>query len=281
MKNRISIMIFFLITWINVIGQAHLPEILTTSPVFIKHAKGTGTGFIVKDSLNIYFVTARHNVFDMNNGTLLVDKIEITTYHDDPSISDKNVINIDIKGAINDKLLFSKVNIDALVIKIAEFEELDNGKGLIHYNRIIQKDKTSYLNPLPITMIKDYSNIYIGDEIYLFGYPTSIGLSQSPQFDFSRPLIRRGVVAGKYEKLGTIVLDCPSYPGNSGGPVIRKVVDGLKWEYSLIGIVVQFIPYEEQWVNFKSGLINTDRYNSGYSVAISGDKILELIKMNK
>jgi len=279
MKQIITLTTILMLLTTIVRGQAHLPEIITTSPVFIKHSNGTGTGFLIQDSMSVYFITARHNIFDINNGQLLSNKIELITYHSDPTVDDKNIIYINIKTAISQKMLFSKNAVDIIAIKIADIQPLDDGRSLISYDyRIIQKNKASYLSPLPIDMIDGYDDIYVGDEVFLFGYPTSIGLKQSPQFDFTRPLLRRGVVAGKYDKLKTIVLDCPSYPGNSGGPVIRKVTDGLSWEYTLIGLVVQFIPYEEQWINIKSGLVNTDRFNSGYSVALSGDKILELIK---
>lgn len=278
MKKIINYILILSSLSINANGQAHLPTLLITSCVFIEHIKGTGTGFLIKDSSFVYFVTARHNIYDLNTNKVLVDKIKLTAYHDKSTVDDKNIINIDIKTAISKKLLYSKNIDDALVIKIGELEIIEKSKYLIDYYQIVQKSKSSWINPLPIEVIKGYDDIYIGDDIYLFGYPTSIGLKQSPQFDFTRPLIRRGVVAGKYDKLKTLILDCPSYPGNSGGPVIRKVTDGFKWEYNLIGLVVQFIPYEEQWINIKSGLVSTDRFNSGYSVAISGDKILELIK---
>jgi hypothetical protein len=77
--------------------------------------------------------------------------------------------------------------------------------------------------------------------------------------------------------LKTLILDCPSYPGNSGGPVIRYVSDGLHYEYSLVGMVIQFIPYEEVWVNRENKLVNREWSNSGYSVAISADDILEVV----
>ncbi|MBK9719515.1 MAG: trypsin-like peptidase domain-containing protein [Saprospiraceae bacterium] len=281
MRHIKTLIAILILLSFKAMSQSHLPEIINTSPVFIEHDKGTGTGFLVKDSTSIYFVTARHNIYDLSTNQVLIDKVTVTTYYNDPTTGDKNIILIDIKGAISNKLLYSKNTDDALIIKIGNFKGLDSSKGVINYFPIINKNKSSWLNPLPMEMLKGYSEVYVGDEVYLFGYPTSIGLKQSPQFDFSRPLLRRGVVAGKNDKIKTLVLDCPSYPGNSGGPVIRKVTDGLRWEYSLIGLVVQFIPYEEQWVNVKSGLVRTDRFNSGYSVAISADKILNLIEENK
>lgn len=281
MRHTQTLIVILILLSYKAMGQSHLPEEINTSPVFIEHDKGTGSGFIIKDSTSIYFVTARHNIYDLSTNQVMIDAVTLTTYYRDPTTDDKNIIHIDIKGAISNKLLYSKNTDDVLIIKIGNIEEVDSLKYVINYFSIIQKDKASWINALPIEMLKGYSEVYAGDEVYLFGYPTSIGLKQSPQFDFSRPLLRRGVVAGKNDKIKTLVLDCPSYPGNSGGPVIRKVTDGLRWEYSLIGLVVQFIPYEEQWVNVKSGLIRTDRFNSGYSVAISADKILNLIAENK
>lgn len=275
-KNNLFWIIFLVLISIYSSAQ-HLPEQLVSSPIFIKHKYGTGSGFYLFDSLNVYFVTARHNLVDQQN-KIFVSEIELTSYHKDPTTSDKNVILIDIQSAYKGKFLNSKPIYDILIIKIADFESGDNSKGAIkYYSFVTKKSSSSWVDPIPIDVIRKFSDVYIGDEVFVFGYPSSIGLKQSPQFDHSRPLLRKGVVAAKYDKNKTIILDCPTYKGNSGGPVIRAFNSGLAIEYTLIGIVIEYIPYEEQWINTKSGQISADIYNSDYSVAIPADYILELI----
>jgi hypothetical protein len=49
--------------------------------------------------------------------------------------------------------------------------------------------------------------------------------------------------------------------------------------FHLIGVVVQFVPFVDQWQNIRTpGLINTSFQNSGYSVALPVDFIFDLIQ---
>ncbi len=278
--KRLKILLALTLFYFDVFSQFHLPEILVSSPIFIENnIGGTGSGFLIQDSTSVYFVTAKHIIIDSRTNKVIDYNIKLTTYANDPSIDEKKIIKVNIKKAISANLLYVKDNIDVLIIKIGVIKPLSDKIGSIYYyDDIIQNTEASWINPIHIKIIKNYEDIFVGDNIFLFGYPTSIGLKRAPQFDYSKPLIRQGVVAGKYDKLKTLILDCPIYYGNSGGPVIRKLNFGNTVEYHLIGLVTQFIPYEEQWINKKSGLTSTDISNSGYSVAISGDKILELIE---
>ena len=82
-----------------------------------------------------------------------------------------------------------------------------------------------------------------------------------------------------YSKTKTIILDCPVYGGNSGGPVIQlfRSNNGVD-EYKIIGVVSHYIPYVQEWVNSRDKLIHKEYLNSGYSVITSFDPVLELIQ---
>jgi len=113
--------------------------------------------------------------------------------------------------------------------------------------------------------------------IYIFGYPTSIGID-NPQIDPLVPLLRKGIVAGKNYKTKKIIIDGPSYQGNSGGPVIMIDEEADRIKFLLIGIVVEFVPYVENWLNDKyPGLANTSIHNTGYSVVEPMDYVIETI----
>jgi len=49
----------------------------------------------------------------------------------------------------------------------------------------------------------------------------------------------------------------------------------------LIGLVIQFIPFEEKWLSLNYKIVNIDYQNSGYSVIAPMDYVLELMKMFK
>jgi hypothetical protein len=280
--RTIKLCCLFLFCFYFELSGQHLPDNFLKDPVHIEHAKGMGTGFFIQDSAFMYFVTAKHNFFDPQTGRLLINETFLTSFEEDPFVDDKTSFKIDLLLADSLGLFITKLREDVLIIKMASLQKGKTGKYGINYQPAIQRlTKSATINSIPVEIFENYENVKIGDEIYLFGYPTSLGLQKSPQFDYSRPLLRKGIIAGKYDKNKTLILDCPSYPGNSGGPVIVKVDNWpLKVEFKLVGLVVQFIPYEEQWVNKRNGLEITDRYNSGYSVAVSASTILELIKGN-
>ncbi len=117
----------------------------------------------------------------------------------------------------------------------------------------------------------------MGDDIYVFGYPSSIGLQQAPQIDYNSPLIRRGIIAGLHDATSTIVLDCMTFHGNSGGPVLEVTRQGLVTNFRIIGVISQYVPVLETWVNVSQSYPNSQLYNSGYSIAEPIDPVLELV----
>jgi hypothetical protein len=60
-----------------------------------------------------------------------------------------------------------------------------------------------------------------------------------------KPLLRRGIIAGKNEKVGTLILDLAVYPGNSGGPVVEVETVRSEKKFRVIGIMSQFVPIDE------------------------------------
>jgi hypothetical protein len=123
---------------------------------------------------------------------------------------------------------------------------------------------------------KLFKDVPIGNDIYTFGYPSSIGLQGAPQIDQARPLVRRGIVAGKDPNRRMLVLDSPVFKGNSGGPVVERGSD-LGFRPKVIGIAVEFVPFEERWVNNQFGYWNTTISNSGYSIAEPMDSVFEVL----
>lgn len=110
----------------------------------------------------------------------------------------------------------------------------------------------------------------------VFGYPTSLGLQQFPQLDPMRPLLRKGIVAGTNPASRFLVLDCPVYFGNSGGPVLEVDRQGFGEKLSIIGVVDQYVPFVQQAGS--QTIAMQVQTNSGYSLAIPMDSVLELAK---
>jgi hypothetical protein len=110
----------------------------------------------------------------------------------------------------------------------------------------------------PVAALADsvtrFDHVLTGNEVIVFGYPNSLGLQQKPQFDSHRPLLRKGIVAGQNLQRRSIILDCPAYQGNSGGPVLQIEADDANpfmTHYSIIGVVSEFIPFADIWINIR------------------------------
>ena len=72
----------------------------------------------------------------------------------------------------------------------------------------------------------------------------------------------------------TIIIDCPVYPGNSGGPVLEIDRENfMTTRFRIIGIVSEFVP----WVSLSPGDKNPEISNSGYSIVTPLDAIRELL----
>jgi len=126
--------------------------------------------------------------------------------------------------------------------------------------------------------IKLFSDVLVGNEVFIFGYPTSLGIKEIKQIQHDKPLLRKGIVAGKNSEYRNFIIDCPTYPGNSGGPVIEKEeINFSQINFRLIGLMSQFVPFEEVWHSKRFGLENRQWQNSGYSIVIPVDAIMDLL----
>jgi hypothetical protein len=255
----------------------NIPDNNLAYPVFIKLDKGgTGSGFLLNTGESMYLISAKHVFFDDKNN-LRSDKAEIDCQTQD--INDESIERLTIDLSVVNISIHATSDVAAIHLGDSK-ENTEQGNWKLYYlNGVIQTQsgKTGTVSVSAKMATKKIKDVLISNDVYLYGYPTSLGLSQSPQFDFSKPLLRKGIVANIYKPQGTIILDCPSFPGNSGGPVVEVEFNGLEFHHKVIGIVSQFIPHVQNWVNQTNGLSNTEIINSGYSVTVSMDKVFETI----
>ena len=244
--------------------------------VLISLGNSNGSGFLYRTDSFVYLVTAKHVILDESD-SLRVEEIEIRCQSLNSKEEDIRILKINLKK-IKPQYDY---NSDVVIIKFSKVKSINTDKsfqgGYLEGVEIIQKGR---FKPIAIDRenIKLLEDVKIANDIYVFGYPTSIGIPNSMQFDPTKPLLRKGIVANINEKEKTIILDCPVYGGNSGGPVVQIIDNGTKETISVIGVVSQYIPYVQKWKSFRDNLINTEYLNSGYSVASPFDLILKLIE---
>ena len=284
MKVRMFCIINFIFSSF-VFAQAPIPEEFLTYPVYIKLSNGgSATGFYYSDSTNFFLVTAKHVFFDPNTNRLNSQDADLISYPRDPYKNPYNLLKCNLKLLIEKNLVRYDNQFDVAIALIGKNEKIDSIDFMIYYNDAISKtqdSKASRVNSFSRLYALESKKLPVGTEVHIFGYPSSVGTKQAQQLELMQPLFRRGIVAGKNYKLNTIILDCPVYMGNSGGPVVASIIRGFTTEFYLIGIVSQFVPFEEKWINDKYGYANTEWSNSGYSIIAPIEIMLDLMKQFK
>lgn len=259
-----------------------IPSGFLSCPVLITLTSGrTGSGFYFEGPNYVYLITACHVLYDTNGRpyTNCFNALSLPTTH----AGQKNLLEFNLSDLQHDSTIFIDQQNDIAAIQVANIPSNVDGP-------IIQGSLSTGITKLHATdidltgprynQVRPFNDVVLSSDVFILGYPTSIGLKSTPRFDYEAPLLRKGIVAGKYEIEETLILDSPVYYGNSGGPVIDTLPYGLTThQFCLIGIVTEFIEYQEKWRNVTNNLENIQNFNSGYSVAVSVNKLFNLLNI--
>ncbi len=257
------------------------PDNLAYPVLIILSDHSSATAFYLKNDKHVYLVTAKHVLFADSQEKLKSKTAICLSYPEDIMNNNKIKVVVDINSLNSQGLIKSHHTHDVVILQIGNktkgnddvSSQFEFNKGVL---RILEPNENTNIVVGDVNNTKSFDDILISNDIFIFGYPTSIGFKN--EFEKLRPLLRKGIVAGKNLTNETIILDCPTYGGNSGGPVIE--VDNIslqKKRYIIIGVLSKFIPYTEIWENKTNKLTHLEVSNSGYSVVTPIDKVLELI----
>lgn len=220
-------------------------------------------------------VTAHHVLFDRQSGAPWADTFVVMTYARDQTIREPQRFMFHIPALVASGRLRFDVEHDVAVAEVAR----PDGNGEMDFVPGVAP-VTPMMWPIvgaPLISVLRFADVLVGNEIYLFGYPVSIGLPHVPQLDYDRPLLRRGVVAGRNSSRGAIIIDCPVYPGNSGGPVIQLDSDGTTNTFRVFGVAIEFVPTTAEVFHADPVQVGEAVVNSGYAVVTAMDHVLALL----
>jgi hypothetical protein len=194
-------------------------------------------------------------------------KAKLISYSSNPDKEEEREIDVNFEVLNKEHLILYNKSRDIAVVELGKTIEKENGKFEISYHKKAVKRINVVGTGVSVSqeLVKKFDNVLVGNEVYVFGYPTS--LSINPEIDINKPLLRKGIVAGKNENFKTIILDCPAFFGISGGLVleIEQVALG-SFQGRAIGIISKFVPFLRGW-----------KENSGYSIAEPMDGLIELL----
>lgn len=249
-----------------------IPDSYLCYPVLITLGNGGfGSGFFLYSTTAIYLVTAKHVLFDFDK---LIDPTAVAT-----AIAKNRMTRIklflDLQQIEGDGNIKPHATADVVVVKMGELKE-----KVLH---LLPGSRASGETPssggimgAPIAACSKFDDVLVANDIFVFGYPKSIGLPG--QLDADRPLLRKGIVAGKDPNRQHIIIDCPIYQGNSGGLVMEvRQVSLESLDAPIIGVVSTIVPFVEVVQSLQYKTINTRLENSGYAVVTPIDRVLELV----
>lgn len=244
-------------------------------PVLIRAVSGaTGSGFFLESGRSIYLITARHVISQEN------EIGELTVYAQAPNhgFPDQLKLSLDLRRIREDGRVLVHPERDVVAIKIGRMDGT-GGLAPLVYHEGVTLSREGTLTAVGEMNTLSFSDIGVTNQVYVMGYPVSVGIESAKQLDYRTPLVRAGIVAGKNQTDGSVILDCQVDGGNSGGPVIQVSMDenGIR-HYHVIGMVSEFVPSAEEWVSQTRGQVSVNISNSGYAVVEPMDSIWQLIQ---
>lgn len=254
-------------------AQRAIPQDNLSYPVQISLESGNeGSGFYLNERTATFLVTAGHVLFDGN--TLRAPRASLLSYSREGWATGKTRLLVDLARLNAEGRIQRSKTHDVAIVKITKW--ITPGSGELYRGQLadgVQMVETTATGIVGVDVanLKPFAEVLVGNPIYIFGYPTSLGIPANPQIERDKPLLRAGVVAGTNGPKKTLILDCPAYGGNSGGPVFE--VDTLPLggaSFHLVGVIVEFVPFDPT----RSG--KPPWQNSGYSIAAPTDEIRRL-----
>jgi hypothetical protein len=259
-----------------------LPDDPRLFPVLISHEHGMGSGCLLRVSNSVYLATAKHVLFSMPEGTsapaLLSGNASVRAYSraGTTNVSDRTIL-LDLAQLLSLGEIRYSTNRDVALVR---FEDCNTND--YHIVRVLPgvliTSSGGGLWPIEGNWLGKQRDVDVGAEVYMFGYPVSLTGPIREIFDPAEPLLRRGIVAGVNVGKRSIIIDCPAYLGNSGGPVIQVLHPALDvTSYQVIGLVSGFVPFQEEWENKTLRYSHVLKSNSGYTVVEPIDIAIELV----
>jgi len=262
--------------------KAELPDNNLGYPVLIESEHGgVGSGFFLEAGRQIYLITASHVLFSSETRKMKGSYARVTAQSPGQG-SPVFRMSLNLPRLIKDSRIRIHGAHDVMLIHIGEMEGGGDSTAPLEYKNGVTTSKGGTIVVVAggNTMLSD--SVKVSREVFVLGFPKSVGIRAVEQVDFLTPLVRRGIVAGKNLHKGSIILDCQVDGGNSGGPVIQVSHDEEGNDrFCVIGLVTEFIPNAEEWVNRNHGQVRVNFSNSGYSVVVPMDSVWEMIESER
>lgn len=244
--------------------------------------KSKGTGFLFCYEANFYIITARHVLYkNIDNNYKRYSNSLVAKCPDVQDVEDSCLM---LNITLSDKNTFYHPQYDVAIVHLGTYTLLDNNTKL---HPTYSDDVVKTQDPLNTSLVygaksfKTIRELNLGNDVYILGYPTTLGVkSYLDYFDTNKPVIRKGIISHVNLKKQHVIIDCAVFAGNSGGPVLQTNFNSVP-QYSLIGLVSQYVPYRQDYYIPNENIKQTNYINSGYAVIVAMDNVIETISLFK
>jgi hypothetical protein len=241
---------------------------------------GFGSGLYFGTANAEYLVTAKHVIApglpsEKTRQAEVPDLVlDLVSYSNDLPTPRRILLRVDFKVLLDRGDVKPHRTRDVAVVKLGTLKEDPDHSLTTFFSPGVAKVEfaDSGLVSAGMNAVRKFDEVLVGNDAILYGYPASLGLPDTQQFDPLRPLLRRAFIAGKDPQKRSLIIDGPVYRGNSGGPVFEIDPEPPQINFHLVGIMTEFIPLTEKAADF------TMLLNSGYSLAEPMDFVLELVQ---
>ncbi len=266
-----------------------MPGYLASSINIYSEGSSIGSGSLVEKDSSVYLVTAAHVLFQTKGNQILdslkIPQIKIHAYSPENEDGRGSLLRIERIGL---RRLMKHPEKDICIIKIGNILSLPPYKIQLMEDVIAEKNNGD-IRALSLESTLMLDEILIGEDIRIVGYPSYLDTKNTQGqtiYDFSYPLVQKGIISGLSNGLGNIIVSGAVYYGNSGGAVfswkkmlyIEGSVVSLRTDLLLIGIVVSFIPFNYVKSSKPQTYYDIDVSNSGYSVVVPIKYVMDIIE---
>lgn len=265
---------------VNLPGTAHHTAVhlqaLQRNPA--EAAPPLGSGLMFGTKRWMYLVTAKH-VYEAGEGEPIVASVFPTGT--DEEVPDIVTIKTD-KIWLERTIFLSKSDLVAFRLGRTEGSSIKPVENVTISDPSHTRPSYRQWTLSSAETSKKFDDVRLTEDAVFLGFPNSLNAylkSTEIVYDDATPLFRRAMIAGKNTKKKILILDGMAHHGNSGGPafsISRPEVGHVKVD--LIGIVGKRIPFSSQWVDEVGQVRMVELQNSGYTVVISADEVIDLVR---
>jgi len=240
--NRLILCLIFLLVFTTKSQASPLHWTVLDIPVLIEliENKGVyhGTGAVLSRQDGGFLVTAKHVFYNMSSNKLISKKANILSYQGVDRQRERTILELNLDTLERNKTIKTHSTHDVAVIQLTEKKIINGQESIFLKEGVSFISESKKMRTVSDSNLKRLSDIAISQDVFVFGYPVSIGVADYQQFEPFVPLIRKCVVSGKNNIRKTLIIDCPVYHGNSGGPVIATYENtNGDITYDMIGLV--------------------------------------------